>query len=34
MLRVDGKQGPPKDGNPPLELFQVGLAKENGQFMT
>jgi hypothetical protein len=25
MLRVDAKQGAPKDGNSPLELFQVGL---------
>lgn len=23
MLRVDAKQGAPKDGNSPLELFQV-----------
>lgn len=23
MLRVDAKQGSPKDGNSPLELFQV-----------
>lgn len=23
MLRVDSKQGAPKDGNSPLELFQV-----------
>jgi hypothetical protein len=34
MLNVDGKQGAPKDGNSPLELFQVGLAQENCQFMT
>ena len=32
MLRVDAKQGAPKDGNSPLELFQVGLASQNGQF--
>lgn len=25
MLRVDAKQGAPKDGNAPLELFQVTL---------
>lgn len=25
MLRVDAKQGAPKDGNSPLELFQVTL---------
>ncbi|KAK3149720.1 hypothetical protein QOZ80_3AG0221540 [Eleusine coracana subsp. coracana] len=25
MLRVDGKQGAPKDGNSPLELFQVEI---------
>lgn len=33
MLRVDAKQGAPKDGNSLLELFQVGLASENGLFM-
>ena len=32
MLRVDAKQGAPKDGNSPLELFQVSFFSLNTSF--